>query len=35
VCRSEFSEQYRDAVGFGWGKSAPPMDVKHLIERKV
>ena len=34
-CRSEFAEHFTDAEGFGWGKAAPPVDVKRLIARKV
>lgn len=32
---SAFSEEFRDARGFGWGTSQPPFDWKHLVTKKV
>jgi hypothetical protein len=34
--RSSFSEEFRDAAGFGWALNGmPPHDLKSLIEKKV
>lgn len=34
--RSSFSEEFRDAAGFGWSlNGTPPVDLKALIEKKV
>ncbi|KAL4515526.1 hypothetical protein Ndes2437B_g06962 [Nannochloris sp. 'desiccata'] len=35
VYASEFSENFSDAVGFGWAASAPPHDIRALIARKA
>ena len=33
--RSGFQKEFKDAVGFGWGSAAPPLDWKTLIAKKV
>lgn len=34
-CRSEFTESFEDAAGFGWHPPASGHDAKTLIARKV
>lgn len=34
VYASEFADAFRDAQGFGWAASQPPVDVRSLIQRK-
>ncbi len=35
LCRSEFSEAFEDAAGFGWGVQNSGINLKQLIASKV
>lgn len=35
VYGSAFSDEFRDAAGFGWDVAAPGFDLKTLMQKKV